>query len=206
MKVACGLFTFFMITVAAHASFLPKSFRASFIQSHKSQLKNKVVKDEGTLYYSFPSNMRLALIKPEPLTVVSNKDKTWKYRPAFFPKEPGELTIDSSENASIGFFFDALHSGLKSNKHYNVEKLGNNYILKFKKMMAEKSPFKKAIIKFDNKQALFEKMKEIELVKKRGNSVVLRLENVEKKKLPARLFSFQVPKNTNVTDLTKKKH
>ncbi len=179
---------------ASSFAFLPKSFTANFEQVRKSIISGKVKKSVGTIDYKYPSNLRLEMKGEESLVLVSNRQKTWYYRPPFIEGEKGELTVNESGKTELSGFFDILKNGLKSGPLYNVASKGLEVELSFTKSGMTRSGLKKATLVFAKKKD-FAHLKSIHIVQKTNKQLTLNLSDVkiDVKLLPER-FVFTVPK------------
>ena len=198
--IKLGLF-FFLITFNSWAEFLPESFKADFKQSFVSYLSGKEKVSTGKIAYKYPSNIRLETLGPENLIYVGNKQKIWYYTAPFIRGEPGELIVKKAKEKNLSHFFDALKSGLKTNKKYSVKKISKNeYELNFLSVMQKFSGVKKATIKIGSKKR-FQDIEKITITYTDNKKVNIFLTNFKLDfKFTEEYFSFVPPKNTKITN------
>ena len=179
--------------------FLPKNFKSSFVQEHKSKLKGKIVKSYGKVEYSFPSQIRFEIDKPDKLIYVSNKKLSWYYTAPFIEGEPGTLNIRKSEGNGLHRFFDSLKGGLTSNKLYKVKKSGVTAQVTFSKKIAKELEIAFAVFKFKEKGFQFTSLKTIEVTYLDKRKVKLDFTKINTNiSFKKDHFTFNAPKNTRI--------
>ena len=180
-------------------SFLPKSFHATFVKEEKSAISQKIKKNEGELYYQYPSRIRMEAKGKRKTIYISNPFQTYLYTPPVFDDVPGELTINKSKNNPMSKFFDSLKKGLVSNKIYKVKKKGQKVFLSFTKEGEKEMKIHSAELKFLGKQE-FSRLKEVQIVLDNKKKMLFRFEKIAiNKELKRSLFEFDAPKNTRIS-------
>lgn len=193
-------FSFFFISVVAHAGFLPNSFRANFEQRFISTITGKEKISSGSIDYAYPGQIRFEVVLPEKTTFVSNGKKSWYYTAPFDPKEKGEVIIQPSNKLLITKFFDYLKNGLESNDTYTVVKEKNEYVLTFKAPAQKELSIEKARLEMNDKVTTMTKLselKQITLLYKDNKKVKLTFSNLlENVKFEQNYFDYKIPENT----------
>lgn len=182
------------------SSFLPKSFKAQFVSVVKSQLSGKVKKEKGTLYYQYPSHIRMEAGQGNDQTVfVSNPFKTWYYKAPFLKGSPGELTITETKSFPLSKFFDSLRSGLETNDVYQVKKIKDDYEIRFLDKLKQETKVKAATLSFSKGYA-FKNLKSVVLKFEDDREVTYQLSSLDPKNkaFESEVFNFKTPKNTRV--------
>lgn len=170
--------------------FLPPSFHASFEQVVVSIVTGKEKVSTGTLDYVYPSNLRLSLEKPDALLLISNKNKTWFFRPAFIEGERDELTVKESGKTELTLFFDILRKGLSSNEYYLVKQTGKEVELEFTAKGEKAVGVKKANLFFEDKVS-FDKLLRVKVQQNAKKSFDLRFKQMTlNPKFPDNHFVF----------------
>lgn len=155
------LLLLFIITFnAMGADFLPKSFSGDFEQIKTSIISGKQIKTTGTIDYKYPSSIRLEMLSPEKLYLVSNSKKTWYYRPSFIEGEKGELTVKDTGTTELSTFFDILKYGIKKNKFYSARAHNGKLTMNLTEFGVKRTNIKKATIHYVG-QVKFENIKKI---------------------------------------------
>lgn len=192
-------FSLLSLTARAKGKFLPSTFEALFVKKEKSILSGKILKAEGTLYYKYPSRIRLEERGREKSIFVSNPFKTFFYKPPKFEGVPGELTINNSNNYPLSRFFDSLNEGLKSNEFFQVKIEKKTAILDFTKKGLKELKIKSAKLGFQEK-VVFKDLNQVEITLDSGKNLRFELAKVQiNKKLNKELFSFDAPKDTRTS-------
>ena len=110
-----------MILQSAQASdFLPASFVIDYTESFKSISKGGNVKYQGRFSFSYPDKFRLDVTDPDPLSVVSNGVKSWRYTPPFIEGEQGEVEITKANELPVTKFLKTLKKGLHKNPSFKT--------------------------------------------------------------------------------------
>lgn len=194
-----------LISLSAHAEFLPQSFSAKFEQEYVSLLKGKTKKGEGSIDYRYPSNIRFETSTPSQVIFVSNGVKAWYYRAPFIEGEEGEITETSAKEGSSVYikFFDLLKNGLTSNALYDVKNAGDGmHVMTFKAKAAKEFGIKEAILTFNSaKDKEFSELKKIDLLFPDGKKSSLTFSNLKiNPAMEASKFNFQAPPKTKKTN------
>jgi outer membrane lipoprotein-sorting protein len=180
-------------------SFLPKSFHATFIKEEKSAISQKVKKNEGELFYQYPSRIRMEASGKRKTIYVSNPFQTYLYTPPVFDDVPGELTINKSKNTPMSKFFDSLKKGLVSNKIYKVKKKGERVLLTFTALGEKEMKIHSAELKFQGKKE-FSRLKEVQIVLDNKKKMLFKFQKIAiNQTLKEGLFEFDAPKNTRIS-------
>ena len=192
------LITFFILIFSAPLmaadSFLPSSFHSIFSQVTVSIVSGKEQVSTGMLDYQYPSNLRLEIEKPDPLILVSNKQKTWFYRPSFIEGERDELTVKDSGDSELSQFLDILKSGLKNNSDYTVTTKANNVHLTFSASGTKRIGIIAADLEFSGTTYLFSQLKKIKVTPSSKKNFELRFSTIEiDKPFSAQHFIFSKP-------------
>lgn len=181
------------LSLSAADSFLPKSFSAKFEQVTVSIVSGKEKISSGNLDYLFPSNLRLNIEQPDPLLLVSNKQKTWFYRPPFIEGEREELTVKDSGKTELTQFFDILQYGLLDNPFYRVIKSPAAVELAFSEKGKKTVGVEKALLYFSSGQS-FSLLKNIKVTQNAHKNFELRFKSIEiNPSFPADHFVFTKP-------------
>jgi outer membrane lipoprotein-sorting protein len=187
------------LLASGKASFLPKSFHATFIKKEKSAISQKVKTNEGELFYQYPSRIRMEAKGKRKTVYVSNPFQTYLYTPPVFDDTPGELTINKSKNVPMSKFFDSLKKGLVSNSIYSVKETGENVVLNFTKEGEKEMKIHSAELVFKGKKE-FSRLKQVEIVLDNKKKMTFMFQKiVVDKTLKKDLFEFDAPKNTRIS-------
>jgi len=195
----------FSSALAWSAEFVPKSFSINFEQIIKSTHSGRLKKSLGTLDYQKPGKIRFEVTEPEHTIFISNLRTNWYYTAPFIPGEKGEVIIEKSNSSGarvLGYLFESLRQGLKSNNDYTVKMSEGNSILEFSKSKERQIGISKAILNFKDKSNLkFENLAGLSLVYSDKKQAKLVLKRIEVGTVyNASFFNFQVPPNTNITN------
>ena len=183
-------------------AFLPKSFKATFKQTYRSELSGTIKSSTGKIDYLFPGHIRFETKKPDNIIFVSNRYKTWYYTAPFFKGEKGELSIKKASKNILTRFFDALKYGLVTNDLYTVKKIKNknSYLMIFSKQHQKAIGMKQANLSFNSPKISFNNLFEISLTYLDKKKIRLTLSKVQSNfKFKKGYFSFKSPKNTKIT-------
>ena len=191
------------LNCAEGRAFLPSTFKANFNQSYKSSLTGKEKSTKGGIEYKFPGHLRFEIYGPNKTLFITNPKKTWYYNAPFIEGESGEVTIKKTGKMVLSKFFDALKEGLSSNKHYKVEKVGEDYHLHFSKKILGQIGITKSILRFKGKK-VYPKFSDIQLIwlfYQNKRKVKMTFSNLrESMNLDHKRFIFKIPKNTKVSN------
>lgn len=197
------IFSFFAQTSFGYAKspFLPETFSAKFEQVYVSSLTKKEKKSYGVLDYKFPGNIRFEVEKPNNILFISNNKTNWIYRPPFVEGEKGELTIKKSEEIGLSGLLDTLNQGLSDNPQFKIEKTGNKVRMIFNSSTVEKIGLKEGLLVFQSpSKEDFNSIVEIEITYPDQKKVSFKLSQINPKvSFDSNHFTFEPPKNTNVT-------
>lgn len=190
------LFLNFLPHGYAAKNFVPKSFRAQYSEHYKSAINGRIKRSRGTIGYKYPGKLRLEILSPDRLTVVSNPQQTFYYTPPFFAEEKGELIVKKTDKTSLSYFFDILKFGLKSNIHYKVLKNKKGASLVFSDKVASKMNLSQALLVFkDVKFPHFLNLRSILITYKDKKKVTITLKGLKtKQKFAGNYFQFSMPK------------
>jgi outer membrane lipoprotein carrier protein len=189
------------LTTPVYGKFLPKSFTASFEQVYKSTLTKKEKRSWGELSYKFPSNIRFEVEKPKKVLFISNRKKSWVYRPPFIEGEMGEATEKNTDNTGLAGLLDSLQMGLSDNKLYKVFKNNGKVNLKFNPKSEKRFGVKESELIFKNNKQVFSNLSELKVTYPDGKKVTFKLSKISKdKKFKSGFFIFTPPKNTNISN------
>ncbi len=179
-------------------NFLPKTFEANFTKEEKGILSGKTIKVQGQIFYKYPSRIRLEEQGKDKTVFVSNPFKTFYYKPNPFKGEPGELTVEKSNNYPLTRFFDSLKSGLDSNELYDVKKSAKEIDFTFTKKGIIDLKILKAKLGF-KKGMDFRHIESVEIVLDNEKKVKFVLDHVKVgRDLKEDVFKFKAPKNTRI--------
>lgn len=179
-------------------AFVPNSFSTKYVQIFESKVGKGERKAEGIFEYMYPSNLRVDQVGPEKILYVSNKNKTWIYRPPFFDDEAPEVTVHKGQDKSLSSFFDILKSGLKTNANYKVVTKKNVAELSFNNQAKRATGLDGASLEFD-KDMTFKSIKSISLAYTDGRKVRLNLKETKVDvKFKKNHFVFDIPKNAKI--------
>lgn len=182
------------------SSFLPKSFHATFIKEEKSAISQKIKKNEGELFYQYPSRIRMEAKGKRKTVYVSNPFQTYLYTPPVFKDVPGELTINKSKNTPMSKFFDSLKKGLVSNSIYKVKDVKDKVMLEFTKLGEKEMKIHSATINFKGKKE-FSRIREIEIVLDNKKKMFFKFTKLAiNQSFKKEKFEFETPKNTRVSN------
>ncbi|MGB0453272.1 MAG: LolA family protein [Bacteriovoracaceae bacterium] len=202
-----SIFSLMATDAKSDEKFLPDSFRAEFLQELKGSLfkKKKKKVNQGVMDYQYPGSFRFVMKGHQEFTVVSNKNKTWYYKPPFGSVKHGEVKISASnvsKQGSILKFFDMLKNGLKDNKHYKVSRKNNIYSLTFSKDSAKEFGIIGAKLDFKSKVHKFMNLSKIIIERSNKKKTELNISKMEINKVfHTNHFKFFAPPNTRKTYL-----
>lgn len=185
---------------AASAGLIPQSFSARYENSWQSAIGG-TKKQEGTLDYKYPSNVRLK-VKSEPkLTLVTNKTTTWYYQPAFNPKEESQVSIQKSSSHPVIKFLDSMKDGFENSKYFSSKVNANDMTLTFNEAGKKEFNFQEVVLHATKpfKDVTLKDIESIDL--KDGNGKLQKLRFLELKEgtsFPASHFIFTIPPKTKV--------
>lgn len=187
------------LTVSAKTNFLPKSFQTTFTQEYKSALKGKKKKSLGKIEYSYPSQIRFEIDKPDKIIYVSNAKTSWYYTAPFIEGEPGTLSVRKSTKTGLHKFFDSLKKGLVTNKLYTVANQGGTTKITFSKKMAKELDILEALFTFKGKDRKFESLKDILVTYSDNHKIRMEFTDIKiNVALKKDRFTFKAPKNTRI--------
>ncbi len=187
-------------TFSSFAGLIPQSFSARYENSWQSAIGG-TKKQEGTLDYKYPSNVRLD-VKSEPkLTLVTNKTTTWYYQPAFNPKEESQVSIQKSSSHPVIKFLDSMKDGFENSKYFSSKANANDMTLTFNEAGKKEFSFQEVVL-HANKAFKDVTLKDIESIDlKDANGKVQKLRFLELKEgatFPSSHFIFNIPPKTKV--------
>ncbi len=189
---------FLVYSLSASAGLIPQSFSARYENSWQSAIGG-TKKQEGTLDYKYPSNVRLD-VKSEPkTTLVTNKNTTWYYQPAFNPKEESQVSIQKSSSHPVIKFLDSMKDGLENSKFFTSKITGNDMTLTFNEAGKKEFSFQEVILHANKafKDITLKDIDSIEMKDANGKLQKLRfLELKEGVSFPASHFVFEIPPKT----------
>lgn len=174
-------------------AFVPKTFKAQYIQTYKSKISKKVREVKGNITYKYPGNIK---IEDPSLTLVINPIKTFNYQPPSIPGEPGELNVFRTKKHFFVEAFDSLNKGLKATEYYKVVKKKGSLELLYNEKYAKKIQKKSLIMMFDG-DTKFKNLNQIIDVDINGKKKVWKISKLnENVKLSKGTFDFKAPQNT----------
>ncbi|TDJ06539.1 MAG: outer membrane lipoprotein carrier protein LolA [Deltaproteobacteria bacterium] len=189
------------LATPVYGKFFPKSFTASFEQIYKSTLTKKEKRSWGELSYKFPSNIRFEVKRPKKVLFISNRKKSWVYRPPFMEGEKGEASENNTDNTGLAGLLDSLHMGLVDNKIYKVKKEKNKVFLSFNLKSEKRFGVKESELLFKSEKHVFTNLLELKVIYPDGKKVTFKLSNIfEGIKFKTGYFKFVPPKNTNLSN------
>ena len=192
-----------MLVDSSFAGFIPKAFKGDFIQIKQTRRSTK--KTPVKIQYQFPKNIRMDVQDADNAVVyVCNAKKTWIYSPPFMKGEKGHVREGASSKYCYSKIFDALSSGLTSNKHYQVKKITETqYQLNFTSTAAEEIGFDEIKINFFKAPLTFENIDSLVMQNKDNKSpVTLKKQKLKLfKNLSSKTFIFEIPKNTEIEQM-----
>jgi len=179
-------------------AYAPKSFKLNFTEEHKSLYFKKIKKTSGSIYYQYPSKIRLEIPKPVKTIYVNNGHKGWYYTAAVVKGEPGNVTITRGKPHSLIRIFDMLQNKLKNNDKFTVKKNDDLLVLKFTKVYSQKLKLKKIEFKFEDKtHKKFDSIIEMKITNSNLKTKLFKFSSIVKNiKLNSKTFNFQIPDNT----------
>ena len=198
-KLICAHIVF-LFSCASFAGFLPKSFEADF-----SDVRGET-KIPVNIKYSYPKKIYYEVKGDAPLLYVCNESQTWKYTPPFMEGEKGELAVGDSSQFCYSRIFDSLAKGLESNELYAVSNKGKSSVLSFKERAKKQLGLEKIEIEFAGKAGASSTLAEATELKMylSNKPEPVRLVKKTFKQNPSfgkNQFSFNPPKNTNITQM-----
>ena len=189
------------LATPVYGKFFPKSFTASFEQIYKSTLTKKEKRSWGELSYKFPSNIRFEVKRPKKVLFISNRKKSWVYRPPFMEGEKGEASENNTDNTGLAGLLDSLHMGLVDNKIYKVKKEKNKVFLSFNLKSEKRFGVKESELLFKSEKQVFTNLLELKVIYPDGKKVTFKLSNIfEGIKFKTGYFKFVPPENTNLSN------
>ena len=191
----------FFLTTPVYGKFLPKSFTASFEQVYLSTLTKKEKRSWGELSYKYPSNIRFEVERPKKVLFISNKKKSWVYRPPFIEGEKGEATEKDTNNTGLSGLLDSLQMGLADNHLYKVKKDKLKALLTFNTKSEKRFGVKESELIFKSKKHIFLNLSQLKVTYPNGKKVTFKLSKIsEGKRFNTDYFNFIPPKNTNISN------
>lgn len=192
-----------LISFNAMAGFLPATFKADFKQSYISSLSKKARVTAGEISYKYPSHLYFKVEGDEPVTYISNPEKSWVYNPPFIEGEKGVVRESLATRHAFSKFFDALSKGLENNKLYSVKFENKKAILTFSSEVSKQIAIAEALLYFNNKVSKESQMKDLEKIELKYTvkkpTVTLSFENYQEgMTLKNDFFIFTPPKNTEI--------
>jgi len=139
--------------------------------------------------------------KPQKILFVSNKSKSWVYRPPFIEGEKGEVTEKNTDSTGLAGLLDSLQMGLENNKHYKVLKNRDKVLLNFNEKSEKRFGIKEGELKFNSKSQVFSNLSQLKVTYPDGHKVTFKLSKILKnRKFDTSFFRFTPPKNTNISN------
>jgi outer membrane lipoprotein carrier protein len=183
----------------AATEFMPKNFQLEFEQVFKSLLTGQEKKSKGLLLYLYPGQIKLEIGEKSDLTVlVANSEKMWFYRSPL-PGDKGELVERMVAKTGLVRFFDVLKKGLIPNNLYSVEKVGENFLLKFATNISRETELKSAMLTFKKRINTFLNLDSIDLEYVSGKKIKMVVLSIKSDlTLTEKDFTFTPPENTKV--------
>jgi outer membrane lipoprotein carrier protein len=183
----------------AATEFMPKNFQLEFEQVFKSLLTGQEKKSKGLLLYLYPGQIKLEIGEKLDLTVlVANSEKMWFYRSPL-PGDKGELVERMVAKTGLVRFFDVLKKGLIPNNLYSVEKVGENFLLKFATNISRETELKSAMLTFKKRINTFLNLDSIDLEYVSGKKIKMVVLSIKSDlTLTEKDFTFTPPENTKV--------
>jgi len=176
---------------------MPKTFEAQVIQKQKSALSGRIKESRGKLAYKYPGHLRFEIEKPDQITFVSNKFKTWYYTGPFIDGESGEVTISHEGDHILAKFFDSFSKGFKTNSLYKVKIDGEHVEVTFDKKLQQELGVLSATFFFKTKEHKFEELLKLKILQHDKQELTLMLEDIKfGQDFSDQKFVFQVPENT----------
>ena len=198
------VFSVFVILFACNSlakSFIPNTFKASFIEERIGVLSKKKNIHSGVIEYKYPAHLRFETQEAVKTILIMGPEKTWHYTAPFIEGEKGELKITATKKKSLGRIFDSMKNGLKSNDHYKVVQKGNSYELLFSKKLEDDVGVKKVTLTFKGKRPIFKLLKQMKIFYGDRSKLYI-FDKIESNiSLSSKRFSFEPAPNTNVTIL-----
>ena len=180
-------------------AFMPKTFEAQVIQKQKSALSGRIKESRGKLTYRYPGHLRFEIEKPDEVTFVSNKFKTWYYTGPFIDGESGEVTISNEGDHILTKFFDSFSKGFKTNSLYEVEMADKLVEVTFDKKLQKELGVLSATFIFKTKKHKFEELEKLNILQHDKQELTLMLEDIKfGQNFSDQIFVFQVPENTKI--------
>ncbi|MFT6631491.1 MAG: outer membrane lipoprotein-sorting protein [Bacteriovoracaceae bacterium] len=190
-------------TASAASKFLPRAFKASFVQEKKSPISNKVKTNDILIKYQYSSNFYLKELSAD-TTYICNKTKVWLYSPPLFDGEKGLLKIGASNKYCYSKIFDSLKKGLTDNSLYKVKKGSNNsYTISFEPKAKAQLGISKMNMVFLKTDYTFQNISSLELFYTGEKfPVILKRKSFDVvKNFPKSTFTFKAPKNTEIQSM-----
>lgn len=208
--ISVKIFIFVGLIIAlvdtSFAGFMPDAFTGEFFQIQKTASPFKKDHRVATsIAYEYPKRFRMEVkSKDQDTLFVCNKENTWFYSAPLIKGEKGQLRRSNSSKYCYVKIFDALARGLESNKIYSVKKKNaKEYLLVFSKDAVKEIAFEKVLITFDDLPARFQNVASLTLYKAgKGRPIIFERKSIKAaKSLDKKLFSFKVPKNTEIIEM-----
>jgi outer membrane lipoprotein-sorting protein len=193
-----------LVETSLAAKFLPNAFEGEFRQEKKNIITKKVMKSSLEIKYSFPNNIYFKTFGDSEVHYVCNSSRVWIYTPPFIPGEKGDVKVGNSNKFCYSKIFDALSHGFKNNSLYQVKKISaKEYEFIFKAKAKAQLELSKLKIEFKAEKTKFSDIAKIVLYKVGdSNPVSLIAKTIKvKNSLPADLFIFKIPNNTETTKM-----
>ncbi len=188
------------------AGFMPQAFTGTFLQIQKTSSPfKKDHKVETSISYQYPKQFRMKIKnKKQDTLFICNKSNTWFYSAPLIEGEKGQLRRSKSSKFCYVKLFDALSRGLTSNKIYTVtKKSAKEFSLSFSKAATEELSFEKVNITFDDLPAKFQNVESLALYKVGAKAPIIFKRKAIKvvESLDKKLFTFKIPKNTEIIEM-----
>jgi outer membrane lipoprotein-sorting protein len=205
MRLLVSIFLLLLLVETSLAGkFLPNAFEGEFRQEKKNIITKKVMSSLLEIKYSFPNNIYFKTFGDSEIHYICNSSRVWIYTPPFIPGENGDVKVGNSNKFCYSKIFDALSNGFKNNSLYQVKKISaKEYDFIFKAKAKAQLELSKLSLEFKTEKTNFSDISKIILYKvgdKHPVSLITKSLKI-KNSLPAELFIFKVPKNTEVTKM-----
>lgn len=197
------ILTLFLLQSVQASDFLPSNFLIDYTESHKSVSKAGDLKYQGRFSFSYPNKFRLDVSDPDPMIVVSNGVRSWRYTPAFIETEEGQVEVSKASELAVAEFLKTLKKGVKNNPSFKAVTKGAVMTLTMTEPWKKKLGIKEVFFKLKDasKAQTLADVSELEIFYTNNNQMkwIFREFN-SNPGFAKNHFDFQIPPKTKVIE------
>lgn len=168
---------------------LVSQYSADFVQTVRSSKGKEIQKGKGKFQVKRPNLFRMETKSPQENIIVSDGKTLWFYDP-FVSQVTANWVSDAVNNTP---FVLLTNSDKNHWDQYDVQQNADNFVLKPK---SKKSNLKQFDVRIDANGL----MKGFSTIERDGQSNLYVLRNITTATIPSNLFTFTVPKGTELDD------